>query len=126
MPPLAKTDLNSSTLIIITVIRSLAHSLAKHPNSKSKAATINRTQIQKTPLHSDDLLVLLNGLDAGQVVPPLPEEGFADELEPWGKGQLLVLEHVLELLLCHVFNVLALVGVCNMIDGGLDEENVIN
>lgn len=58
--------------------------------------------------------------------PPFKQHRFANQLEPRCKLELLVFEHILQLLGCDVSRVLCLIWVCFDINIGFDEENVID
>jgi hypothetical protein len=60
------------------------------------------------------------------MLPPLEEEGVADQLEPWGKFQTVVTKHGLQLFRADIARVADLVGVGDQVNVGLDEKDIIN
>lgn len=60
------------------------------------------------------------------MIPPLKEQGVADQLEPRRESQAGVLEHGLELVGSNVLHIPDLVEVRLQIDVGLDEEDVVD
>ena len=58
--------------------------------------------------------------------PPLKKHALADELEPWGECEGVVLEHGLEVLFRDVFGVADFVWVGVDVNVGLDEQDVVD
>lgn len=78
-------------------------------------------------LHASDLLLVGVLLEARvEVLPPLEEHRFADQLEPRRKLELGVGKESLELLGRDVFRVLDFVQVGVEVDIGLDEQDIVN
>jgi hypothetical protein len=61
-----------------------------------------------------------------QVVPPLVEHALADQLEPGGELERLVLEHGLEVLLRDESRIADFVGVDIQVNVSLDKQDVVN
>lgn len=80
-----------------------------------------------TTLHTPDLLLIRELVERiVQVLPPFEEQRVADEFEPGRKFQGRIIEHLAQLLWCHVARGLHFIGIVCMIDIGLDEKNVID
>ena len=61
-----------------------------------------------------------------QTLPPFKQHCVAYQLKPWSELQPVVLEHSLQLRRRDVSSILHFVGVCCVINVGLDEQYVVN
>lgn len=80
-------------------------------------------------LHPMDLLLVQILIQTRvEVLPPVEEEWFADELEPWCENQVAIAEHYFQLLCWDVLGISDFVGAGVEGDfcGWLDEEDVVN
>jgi hypothetical protein len=77
--------------------------------------------------HSPDLLLVQELLETRiEVLPPLEQHRFANELEPWRELQLGILEESLQILGRDIFCILDLVLVDVEVNIGLDEQDVVD
>ena len=61
-----------------------------------------------------------------QMLPPFKQHRLAYQFEPWRELETVVLEHRLKFRLGNVSSIFHFVGICRVLNIGLDEQDVVN